>query len=149
DHDSGPLRAQRAQGCFDRFQFNHSSMQVCSYGTGAVPAEDLPGQGIFVETYPGAPVSETTVDDDSRQAADAVTGGRHHDGGIVHVTNFDIVLGACQKLDQVHRLGAAGAAGCKDLDFSALSHVVFRGRIISAGPGDCGATQGACPTSTK
>jgi hypothetical protein len=89
------------------------------------PAEDLPGQGVFVETYPRVPVGETTVDDDSRQAAYAVTGGRHRDVVIVHVANFDIVIGARQKLDQVHSLGAAGAAGCKDLDFSALSHVVL------------------------
>src|SRR5215469_3985846 len=126
DHDSGALRAQRARVVLIGSNLIRPPCEYCSYGTGAVPAEDLLGQGIFVETYPGAPVSETTVDDDSRQAADAVTGGRHHDGGIVHITNFDIVLGACQKLDQVHSLGAAGAAGCKDLDFSALSHVVFR-----------------------
>ena len=62
-------------------------------------------------------------DDDGRQAADAVTGSCYRDGGIVHVANFDIVLGARQKLDQFHSLGAAGAAGGKDLDFSTLSHV--------------------------
>jgi hypothetical protein len=33
-----------------------------------------------------------TVDDDSRRTADAVPGGRHQDGGIVHVANFDIVI---------------------------------------------------------
>jgi hypothetical protein len=45
-----------------------------------------------------SPVGETTVDDDSRQAAYAVTGGRHRDVVIVHVANFDIVIGARQKL---------------------------------------------------
>jgi hypothetical protein len=53
---------------------------------------------IFVGTAPRAAVGESTVDDDGRQAADAVTTGRHRDSGIVHVTNFYIVLGTCQKL---------------------------------------------------
>ena len=35
------------------------------------------------------------------------------------------MLGARQKLDQFHSLGAGGATGCKDLDFSPLSHVVL------------------------
>jgi hypothetical protein len=87
-------------------------------------SNDRLGQGLFVETERGVAVDETTVDDDSRQAANAVTGGCHCDGGIVHVANFDIVLGARQKLDQFHSLGAARATSCKDLDFSALSHVV-------------------------
>ena len=58
--------------------------------------EDLPGQGPFVETAPGVPVGEAAVDDDCRQAADAITGGRHRDSGIVHVANFDIVLAAAR-----------------------------------------------------
>src|SRR5262249_14090292 len=41
---------------------------------------------------PRAAVGEPTVDDDGRQDANAVTPGRHRDGGIVHVANFDIVL---------------------------------------------------------
>ena len=87
-----------------------------------MPTEDLPGQGRFVGTEPGA-VRESTVDDDGWHAADAVIAGRRSDGGIVHVADFDIVLGARQKLDQSHSLGAAGAACREDLDFSALSHV--------------------------
>jgi hypothetical protein len=86
--------------------------------------EDRLGQGLFVETERGVAIGETTVDDDSRQAANAVAGGCYCGGGFAHVANFDIVLGACQKLDQFHSLGAARATSCKDLDFSALSHVV-------------------------
>ena len=40
----------------------------------------------------------------------AVGTGSHRDGGIVHVANFDVVLGAREKLDQFHSLGAAGTA---------------------------------------
>jgi len=35
------------------------------------------------------------------------------------------MLGARQKLDQLDSFGADWATGCKDLDFSALSHVVL------------------------
>jgi hypothetical protein len=70
------------------FQFQGSGF------VGRDSAEDRLGQGRFVETSPGVAVGESTVDDDGRQAADAVTAGRHRDGGIVHVANFDIVLGA-------------------------------------------------------
>jgi UDP-2,3-diacylglucosamine pyrophosphatase LpxH len=65
------------------------------------------------------------VDNDGRHAADAVTTGHRRDVGIVHVANFDIVLGARQKLDQFYSLDAAGTAGRKDFDFSALSHIVI------------------------
>ena len=83
--------------------------------------DDRLGQRLFVETECGAVVGETTVDDDGRQAANAVTGGCRYDGGIVHVANFDIVLGARQKLDKFHSLGAARATSRKDLDFSTPS----------------------------
>jgi hypothetical protein len=86
----------------------------------AVPKDDLSRQGRIVGTAPGAAVGKSTVDDYGWRAADAVTTGRHRDG-----TNFDIVLGARQKLDQVHSLGACRATGCKDLDFSALRDVVL------------------------
>ena len=78
-----------------------------------MPAEDFPGQGCFVGTTPRAAVGESTVDDDGRQAVDAVTTGRHRDSGIVHVANFYIVLGTCQKLDQLHSLGAGGQPAVK------------------------------------
>jgi hypothetical protein len=74
-------------------------------------SEDCLSQGRFVETAPSAAVGQLTVDDDGRHAADAVTTGRRPGGIIVHVANFDIVLGARQKLDQIHSLGAAGATG--------------------------------------
>jgi hypothetical protein len=67
----------------------------------------------IIGTAPGAAI-ELTVDDNRRQA-DAVTIGRHRDGGIVHVANFDVVLGASQKLDHFHSLGAGEATGCKDI----------------------------------
>jgi hypothetical protein len=84
-------------------------------------SDDRLGQGFFVETERGVAVGKTTVDYDGRHAANAVTGGCHCDGGIVHIANFDIVLGARQKLDQFQSLGAARATSCKDLDFSALA----------------------------
>jgi hypothetical protein len=43
----------------------------------------------------------------------------------VHVANFDIVLSARQKLDQLRSLGADRATGCKNLDLSALRDVVL------------------------
>src|SRR5262249_6103798 len=60
-------------------------------------AEDRLGQVRFVETAPGVPVGESTVDDDGWQAADPVTAGRHPNRGIVHVANFPITLRAPQK----------------------------------------------------
>ena len=53
-------------------------------------------------------VGETTVDDPSWHAADAVTGGDRRDDGIVHVANFDIMFGARQKLDQFHTADSFG-----------------------------------------
>jgi hypothetical protein len=97
-----------------------------------VPKIDLPGQRRFLGTAPGA-VRECTVDDDGWHAADAVTTGRRYDGGIVHVADFDIVLGARQELDEFHSLGSSRAPGCKDLDFSALRHVETRARCIRGG----------------
>jgi hypothetical protein len=91
----------------------------------ASKAEDRLGQGRFVEAEPGNVIDELAVDNDGRHAADAVTTGRRRDVAIVHVANFNIVLGARQKLDQFYSPDAAGTAGCKDLDFSALSHVVL------------------------
>jgi hypothetical protein len=44
----------------------------------------------------------------------------------VHVADFDIVLGAGEELDEFHGLGSNWAPDCKDLDFSALSHVRSR-----------------------
>jgi hypothetical protein len=43
----------------------------------------------------------------------------------VHVADFDIVLGACQELDEFHSLSSNRAPGSKDLDFSVLRHVVL------------------------
>lgn len=53
---------------------------------------------------------------------DAVITGRRRHGRIVHVANFDIVLSACQELDEFHSFGSDRAPGCKDLDFSPLRH---------------------------
>jgi len=43
----------------------------------------------------------------------------------VHVANFDIVLGGRQEPDEFNSLSSNRAPGCKDFDFSALSHVVL------------------------
>ena len=80
-----------------RLRARRPTIAACSAPTErAAPAEDRLGQCRFVETVPGVPVGEATVDDDCRQAADAITGGRHRDSGIVHVANFDIVLAAAR-----------------------------------------------------
>ena len=101
----------------------------------ASAGQDRLGQGVFVGTAPRTAVGEFTVDDHGRQAADAVTTGRHDDVRVVHVANFDIVLGACQELHEFHSLGSNRATGYKDLDFSPLSHtVLFAGSCF----GECG-----------
>jgi hypothetical protein len=83
------------------------------------------GQGRFVGAEPGNVVDELAVDNNGWHAVDAVTTGHQRDGGIVHVANFDIVFGASQELDESLSLSSNRAPGCKDLDFSTLSHVVL------------------------
>jgi hypothetical protein len=98
----------------------------------ASTGHDRPDQGLFVETAPGAAVDKFTVDDHGRQAADALTTGRHHDVGIVHVANFDIVFGARQEVHEFHSLSSNGAPSCKDLDFSPPRQVQCRCSRINA-----------------
>jgi hypothetical protein len=110
-----------------RYSRVNSIIEVTPWKQFAVRASsvDRLAQGHFIDATTHDVLSEFAVDDDGRQAADAVATSPHRDVRVVHVANFDIVLGARQELHEFHCLGSNRATGGKDLDFSPPGHVVL------------------------
>jgi len=85
---------------------------------------------VLVGPSPCATTGKFTVNDDRRQAANAVLFCTGCNVMLVHVVDLNLVIRARHLLDHLNGLFARGTPRAEDFNFSFLSHTAFHLRSV-------------------